>query len=184
MNYLKANTDKSQLLLTPKDEGSIKIDSTYIKSSSKNLLGVLIDNKLTINENVFKLCKWLWLGFQNIWQKTNVELWMAFFTFQSAYCPLVWMSHNWTLNYKINKLQERALRLVHDDNTSSFYEIPQKDNFFSIHYRNIQKLALEMYRSLHWKHVKFFNLIVSSFTKFLPYYIIGLGIKNLLYLVS
>ena len=66
MNYLKANTDKSQLLLTSKDEGSIKIDSTYIKSSSKNLLGVLIDNKLTINENVFKLCKWLWLGFQNI----------------------------------------------------------------------------------------------------------------------
>ena len=28
---------------------------------------------------------------------------------------------------------------------------------------------------------KFYNLIVNSFTKFLPYYIIGLGIKNLLY---
>ena len=31
---------------------------------------------------------------------------------------------------------------------------------------------------------KFYNLIVNAFTKFLPYYIIGLGIKNLLYLVN
>ena len=48
-----------------------------------------------------------------------------------------------------NKLQERALRLVHNDNTSSFYELLQKDNSFTIHHRNIPKLALEMYRIKH-----------------------------------
>ena len=58
MNYLKANPGKSQRLLTSKDEVSIKIDDTGIKSSSsKNLLGVIIDNKLTFNERVSKLCK-------------------------------------------------------------------------------------------------------------------------------
>ena len=58
MNYLKANPDKSQLLVTSKDEVSIKIDDTNIKSSSsKKLLGVLIDNKLTFNEHVSKLYK-------------------------------------------------------------------------------------------------------------------------------
>ena len=58
MNYLKANPDKSQLLLTSKDEASIKIDDTDINSSSsKKLLEVLIDNELTFNENVSKLCK-------------------------------------------------------------------------------------------------------------------------------
>ena len=73
MNYLKANPDKSQLLLTSKGEVTIKIDDTDIKcSSSKKLLGVLIDNKLTINEHVCKLCKkqvinyMLWLELQNI----------------------------------------------------------------------------------------------------------------------
>ena len=72
MNYLKANPGKSQLLLTSKDETSIKIDDTDIKSSSsKKLLGVIIDSKLTFNENVLQLCKKqvinyaLWLGFQN-----------------------------------------------------------------------------------------------------------------------
>ena len=58
MNYLKANPDKSQLLLTSKDEASIKIDNTSIRSSSsKKLLGVLIDNKITFNNHVSKLCK-------------------------------------------------------------------------------------------------------------------------------
>ena len=48
INCVKANPDKSQLLLTSKDEVSITIDDTDIKSSSsKMLLGVLIDNKRT-----------------------------------------------------------------------------------------------------------------------------------------
>ena len=78
----------------------------------------------------------------------------AFFSSQFAYCPLIWMFHNRTLNNRINKLQEWALRLVHNDNISSFYELLQKDNSFTIHHRNIQKLALEMYRVKHCKAPK------------------------------
>ena len=53
MNYLKANPDRSQLLLTSKDEAFIKINDTDIKSSSsKKLLRVMIDNKLTFNEHI------------------------------------------------------------------------------------------------------------------------------------
>ena len=66
----------------------------------------------------------------------------VFFSCQFANYPLVWMILNPTLNNRINKLQERALRLVHNDNTSSFYELFKK----TIPLRNIQKLALKMYR--------------------------------------
>ena len=72
-----------------------------------------------------------------------------FFSSQLANYPAVWMVLNRTLNSKINKLQERALCLVHNDNTSSFYEFLQKDNSFTIHHRNILKLALKMYRVKH-----------------------------------
>ena len=48
MNYLKVNLYKSQLLLTSKDEASIKIDDINVKSSSSKNLGLLID-KLTFN---------------------------------------------------------------------------------------------------------------------------------------
>ena len=34
INYLKANPDRSQLLLTSKDKAAIKIDDTDMKSSS------------------------------------------------------------------------------------------------------------------------------------------------------
>ena len=73
----------------------------------------------------------------------------AFFSCQFAYCPLVWMFHNRKLNNRINKLQEKSLRLVRNDNTSPFYELLQKDNSFTIHNQNIQKLALEMRRFKH-----------------------------------
>ena len=74
MNYLKANPDKCQLLLTSKDEASINIDDTDIKGSSskKQLLGVLIDTKFTFNKYVSRLCKKasnnyiFLLGLQNI----------------------------------------------------------------------------------------------------------------------
>ena len=32
---------------------------------------------------------------------------------QFDYCPLLWMFHNSTLNHKINKLHEKALRIVY-----------------------------------------------------------------------
>ena len=149
----KTNPGKSHLLLTLRDKASIKIDNTDIKSSSsKKLLGVIIDNKLTFNEHVSKLCK---IASNKLHVLARISKYMTkdklriimntFFSSQFACCPLIWMFHNRTLNNKINKLQERALPLFHNDNTSSFYELLQKDNSFTIHHRNIQKLALEMY---------------------------------------
>ena len=92
----------------------------------------------------------LWLGFQNIRLKANFRTIInAIFPSQLVCCPLIWMFHNRTLKNRINKLQQRALRLVHDDKTSSFYELLQKGNSFTIHHRNIQKLALEIYRVKH-----------------------------------
>ena len=54
---------------------------------------------------------------------------MHFFASQFAYWPLVWMFHNRTMNNRINELQERAIHLVHNDNTSSFYELYPRNIF-------------------------------------------------------
>ena len=70
----------------------------------------------------------------------------AFIESQFGYCPLIWMFHNRTLNNKINKLHERALRLVYNDHNSSFNELLNMDNSFTIHERNLQKLATEMFK--------------------------------------
>ena len=70
----------------------------------------------------------------------------SFFTSQFNYCPLTWKFHNRTLKNKINKLHERALRFVYEDINLSFQDLLDRDNSMTIHRRNIQKLAIEMYK--------------------------------------
>ena len=43
-------------------------------------------------------------------------------------------------------LHERCLRIIYNDQQSSFTELLNKDNSVSIHIRNIQRLAIEMFR--------------------------------------
>ena len=43
-------------------------------------------------------------------------------------------------------LHERCLRTIYNDKQSSFTELLNKDNSVSIHIRNIQRLAIEMFR--------------------------------------
>ena len=56
------------------------------------------------------------------------------------------MFHGRRLNNKINCIHERDLRIIHQDNTSTFQELLNKDNSFSIHHRNLQVLATEMFK--------------------------------------
>ena len=70
----------------------------------------------------------------------------AFIEYQFNYCRLLWMFHSRKLNKRINKLQERSLRINYGDGTSSFEELLSKDEYVTIHNRNIQALALEMYK--------------------------------------
>ena len=56
------------------------------------------------------------------------------------------MCHSRTNNNKINSLHERCFIIVYNDKQSSFNELLEKDGSVSIHMRNIQILATEMYK--------------------------------------
>ena len=71
----------------------------------------------------------------------------SFINSQFGYCPLVWMLHSRKLNNRINKIHERALRLVYNDNVSSFQDLLIKSNSVSVHHKNIQILAIELYKT-------------------------------------
>ena len=70
----------------------------------------------------------------------------SFVTSQFRYCPLIWMFHSRRLNSKINSIHERALRITYQDHISTFQELINKDNSGSIHHRNLQALATEMFK--------------------------------------
>ena len=69
-----------------------------------------------------------------------------FVTFYFGYYPLIWMFHSRRLNNKINAIHEIALRISYQDLISTFQELLNKNNSVSIHHRNSQALATEMFK--------------------------------------
>ena len=70
----------------------------------------------------------------------------SFIEAQFGYCPLVWMFHGRVLNRKVSRFHKRSLGIVYKDSISSFHELLQKDYSFTIHLRDIQSLAIELYK--------------------------------------
>ena len=65
----------------------------------------------------------------------------AFITSQISYCPLIWKFHGRNLNNKINRIHERALRLVYQNNLS-FSELLDLDNSVTVHQKKLQVFAI------------------------------------------
>ena len=154
VNQMKSNDDKCNLIVCNQDNVSVSLGNETIKeSNSVELLGVNIDKNLNSNEHVTSLCK---KANQKLHAMVRVAKYLnegklkivmkTFIQSQFNYCPLVWMFHNRTLNNKINKLHERALRVVYKNEDSTFEELLEEDNSITIHHRNLQRLAIEMYK--------------------------------------
>ena len=119
----------------------------------EKLLGIKIDSKLHFDDHIQDLRnkanrKLRALARTNPYinlQKRKVLL-NAFFNAQFNYCPLIWMLHSRRNNNKIKHSHERCLRLVHDDKLSFYEELLEKDGSVSIHHKNIQGLAIEMFQ--------------------------------------
>ena len=69
------------------------------------------------------------------------------------------MFHNRKLNNHINRIRERAFRIVYQDSNSKFEELLAKHGSFKTHGRNVQKLL--KYLKLKW------SLLPKSWIKFL-----------------
>ena len=154
-NYLKLNADKCHLLVSSHSKDiEINVGKEIIEcENSVKLLGITLDNKLNFNEHVSNICKKVSKKIHALARISNFMcqnklrvLMKAFIESQFGYCPLIWMFHSRTLNNRINRLHERALQLVYKNTNLTFQELLRKDNSFSIHQRNLQKLAIEMYK--------------------------------------
>ena len=70
----------------------------------------------------------------------------SFFNAQLNCCPLIWMLHSRRNNNNIRNIHEQCLRLLYNVKKSSYEELLTKDGSVSIHHRNIQELATELYK--------------------------------------
>ena len=153
-NFLKANADKCHLILSTDEPFSINIDNEVIKNSNnKKLLGINLNNRLGFDTHVANICSRV---SKKLHALARISQYMsihkrrmtmkAFIASEFGYCPLVWMFHSRKLNSRVNKLHERALRIVYQDYASSFTEFLEKDNSITIHNRKKQFIATALFK--------------------------------------
>ena len=156
-NHMKANPGKSHILLSNKKTEKVNINDVVLTSGfEEKLLGVTLDSEVKFEKYITDICNkasqkihvlsritsYTSLNKRRLLMKTFVES-------QFNYCPLIWIFHSRRLNNKINNVHEKALRIVYSDYKSTFQELLDKGNSFSVHHRNIQTLAIEIYKHIH-----------------------------------
>ena len=151
---LKGNTDKCHLIISSDDPTEIQLGEPVIKNTTcETLLGIKIDDNLTFDEHISGLCKKAAKKLGALARVTSHMslskkklLWNSFFNAQFNYFPLVWMLHSRSNNNKMKHLHDRCLCNVYQDRQNSYENLLVKDGTVSMHHRNIQALAIEMYK--------------------------------------
>ena len=156
-NYMKSNQTKCHFMIaspTP-EQLWIQIGEQIIwESKQEKLLGLTVDKKLLFDKHVEVICNnasakvtALSRLIRIVSMEKKKILMNAFIESQFSHCPLVWMfCFSRKLNTRMNHIHERGLRIVYEDYTSTFEELLNKDGSVSIHHRNIQLVAIQMFK--------------------------------------
>ena len=137
-----------------------------------------LDRRLSFKNHVSNLCK---KASQNLhalarvseyMEKSKLELTMTSFVMTHfSHCSFVWMFHDRKSYNKINKIHERAQRIIHKDSTSNFESLLIKSNSVSVHQRKLQLLLIETYKAINNLNLSFMAEVFA--TNVAPYNLRG-----------
>ena len=125
-------------------------------SKDKVILGLTIDNKLSFDNHVKKICRKASQKTCTLSRRSNYLdskqkeiLFKGMTRSQFSYCALIWMFPSRKSNNLINKVHERSLRIVSGDNHISFKSLLSKCKEITIHQINLQVLMIETYKIIN-----------------------------------
>ena len=169
-NFLKLNDDKCRLMIFggKSTEATVTIGNSKINESDyEKLLGVTFDKKLSFKKHVEDLYKKANQKLHALARLSNYidpiksEILMnSFIRSQFNYCPLVWMFHDRATNSKLNRIQERALRMVCKDSESGLADL--KNKYGTIHQHNLQLLMIEIFKTKNNLNPTFMKKILTE----------------------
>ena len=169
------NGDKCQLLIIESSR-SLRNESVAVnvgnivveEKQNGKLLGITIDKHNTMGEHIKKMCKQASNKLSALARISSVLsehkrkiLMKSFVTSQFSYCPIVWMYCQRQSNNLINRIHERALRITYNDYLSDFANLLRKDGSVTIHQKNVQMLASEVYKTLNDRNPIFMKEIFT-----------------------
>ena len=156
-----ANPEKFHAILLRKNQTNtsgeqININGKMIKSEETvKLLGVTLDYRLDFDPHISNLCKKAaaqsnvlkrlkaFIGF-----KEKQILIQSFVYSNFNYCPLVWYFSSSKSLQKIEKIQERALRLLDNDHTSLYGNLLLRSNKCTMLVARQRILCIEIFKTV------------------------------------
>ena len=160
-NCMQANPEKFQaIFLAPghtKVQTDFFIDNININpEKSVKLLGVELDDKLKFDIQVSSMCKKAAKQLNALkrighllGQSSRLTIFPAYIMSNFNYCPLVWHFCSKKNLFKLERMQERALRFVYRDYKSSYEELLDKAKLQCLHLGRLRSLATEIHKAVH-----------------------------------
>ena len=135
----------------------LKIDDQVMNQCHQvKVSGLTIDSKLNFDKHIQELCSKVnknvsafstirnYLYIKQI-DKLSKKTVLADFN----YCPLIWILSTKAANNEINRARKRPLWELYQNNNSSFDKCLMKEAGIKIHIKNLQKLMLEVFKTLN-----------------------------------
>ena len=163
-NEMIINPEKSNAIIINKtgrwnDTYSLDIGGEKIESQNVvQLLGIKIDYKLNFEKHISELCKRASGRLNAICRLNKAKvltkqakkiLLESFVTSCFNYCPLVWHFCANKSTKRMEKVQERALRILLDNNSSSYKELLLAGGKSTLEVKRLQQLSIEVFKTLH-----------------------------------
>ena len=161
-NHLLANKKKYQAMVIgpPKATDTkitVKVDEEEIVSAKQlKLLGVIIDEQMNFSEHIReiskKACQRLGVlnRFRNIMSITlKMTIYKTSILPYVTYCSTVWHFAKSSDLRKIERIQEKAMKIIYCDKSSSYEELLKRANLPTLQNRRIQDIAILMYKVKH-----------------------------------
>ena len=167
-NYMDANPDKFQsIILNRGGDVSISIsiqDDVIIPSDHIKVLGITLDDSLKFDLHIADMCKKASRQINAmkrvskfLTQDSRKSIYRSFIAANFNYCPISWIFCGKKNTTKLEKLQERALRLVFCDKTATHDDLLKRGNFLSLKAFRTRCLAVEVYKCVHGLNPTYLN---------------------------
>ena len=150
-NKLKLNTTKTEFMVIGSKHNLTKVQSDpTITIGNNNIkrvyqiksLGVIIDDKLNWKKNILSICKKTSKGIgmlrfckSFVSQYTLKMIYNALILPHFDYCSLVWSNSSETLKLNLQKLQNRAARVITGDN----YDVRSKQILLKLGWKTLDE---------------------------------------------
>ena len=167
-NELYANQDKFQGMAIGKafsDITTVDIYGTEIKFVDNiKTLGVHIDSQLNFNHHVSQICvkaarqlNALRRLSKYLNASCRMAIYKSFVTSTFDYCPVSWIFCGKSNSSKLEKLNERALRIVFNDYNSTYENILREAKALSLSMLRLKYMIIEVYKCIYKLNPEYMN---------------------------